>query len=270
MKVAALQMVSGVALQPNLRGRTPAAGAGGPGRGRSWRLPEYFCAMGLRRDEDKLALRDTMGDGRGAALSGAKRRASWACGSLAARCPWRGRSAARVQQLAGVLARGRMRGALRQDPPVSLRQRPRAASTRRARIAGRPGQRALCAAGARRPRVARGACSVCYDLRFPELYRDSACTGADLLLVPSAFTYTTGQAHWEVLLRARAMENLAYVLAPAPGRQARERPPHLGPQHAGRPLGAGAGPAGRGLGRGAWVTLDAAPSAPGAQPAAGA
>lgn len=59
--------------------------------------------------------------------------------------------------------------------------------------------------------------SVCYDLRFPELYRAHALAGADLMLVPSAFTHTTGQAHWEVLLRARAVENLAYVLAPAQG-----------------------------------------------------
>lgn len=57
--------------------------------------------------------------------------------------------------------------------------------------------------------------SVCYDLRFPELYR--AFGNCDLLLVPSAFTATTGQAHWEPLLRARAIENLAYVLAPAQG-----------------------------------------------------
>ena len=59
--------------------------------------------------------------------------------------------------------------------------------------------------------------SVCYDLRFPELYRHYAAHGADLLLVPSAFTHTTGQAHWEVLLRARAIENLAYVAAAAQG-----------------------------------------------------
>ena len=59
--------------------------------------------------------------------------------------------------------------------------------------------------------------SVCYDLRFPELYRQLSAKGADLLLVPSAFTYTTGQAHWEVLLRARAIENQAYVLAPGQG-----------------------------------------------------
>ena len=56
--------------------------------------------------------------------------------------------------------------------------------------------------------------SICYDLRFPELYR---ALKSDLLLVPSSFTHTTGQAHWEVLLRARAVENLAYVLAAAQG-----------------------------------------------------
>jgi nitrilase len=57
--------------------------------------------------------------------------------------------------------------------------------------------------------------SVCYDLRFPELYRAlGACT---LLVVPAAFTHTTGQAHWEVLLRARAIENQCYVLAAAQG-----------------------------------------------------
>ena len=59
--------------------------------------------------------------------------------------------------------------------------------------------------------------SVCYDLRFPELYRVLAREGAELLLVPSAFTHTTGEAHWEVLLRARAIENLAWVVAPAQG-----------------------------------------------------
>lgn len=59
--------------------------------------------------------------------------------------------------------------------------------------------------------------SICYDLRFPELYRRLAEQGADLLLVPAAFTHITGLAHWEVLLRARAIENQAYLLAPAQG-----------------------------------------------------
>jgi len=57
--------------------------------------------------------------------------------------------------------------------------------------------------------------SICYDLRFPELYR--AMQDVDLILIPSAFTETTGRAHWEALIRARAIENLAYVLAPAQG-----------------------------------------------------
>ena len=57
--------------------------------------------------------------------------------------------------------------------------------------------------------------SICYDLRFPELYR--AMKEVDIIVVPSAFTETTGKAHWETLIRARAIENLAYVLAPAQG-----------------------------------------------------
>jgi nitrilase len=57
--------------------------------------------------------------------------------------------------------------------------------------------------------------SICYDLRFPELYR--AMGEVDLILIPAAFTETTGKAHWESLIRARAIENLCYVLAPAQG-----------------------------------------------------
>ena len=57
--------------------------------------------------------------------------------------------------------------------------------------------------------------SICYDLRFPELYR--AMPGVDIIVVPSAFTATTGRAHFETLIRARAIENLAYVIAPAQG-----------------------------------------------------
>jgi predicted amidohydrolase len=66
--------------------------------------------------------------------------------------------------------------------------------------------------------------SVCYDLRFPELYRILAVRGARLLTIPSAFTLATGRDHWEVLLRARAIENQAFVLAP---NQVGEAPPHF-------------------------------------------
>jgi len=66
--------------------------------------------------------------------------------------------------------------------------------------------------------------SVCYDLRFPELYRILAVRGARILAIPSAFTRATGRDHWEPLLRARAIENQAFVLAP---NQVGEAPPHF-------------------------------------------
>jgi deaminated glutathione amidase len=65
--------------------------------------------------------------------------------------------------------------------------------------------------------------TVCYDLRFPELYRILAVRGATVITVPSAFTYETGKDHWEVLIRARAIENQAFVVAP---NQVGEAPPH--------------------------------------------
>jgi deaminated glutathione amidase len=75
----------------------------------------------------------------------------------------------------------------------------------------RPGERACLAEAA----GARIGMTVCYDLRFPHLYRDLAKAGAEILTVPAAFTVPTGRAHWEVLLRARAIETGAFVLAPA-------------------------------------------------------
>lgn len=59
--------------------------------------------------------------------------------------------------------------------------------------------------------------AVCYDLRFPEFFRRMVRKGADIIVTPSAFTAETGAAHWEVLLRARAIENLCYVIAPNQG-----------------------------------------------------
>jgi len=61
--------------------------------------------------------------------------------------------------------------------------------------------------------------SICYDLRFPELYRHMLDQGISIITVPSAFTWTTGQRHWELLLRARAVENLCYVIASNQGGQ---------------------------------------------------
>ncbi|MFQ5738007.1 MAG: carbon-nitrogen hydrolase family protein [Acidobacteriota bacterium] len=65
------------------------------------------------------------------------------------------------------------------------------------------------------PRLGKLGLSVCYDVRFPELYRHLSSQGAEVLFVPAAFTACTGKDHWEVLLRARAIENACYLIAPA-------------------------------------------------------
>jgi predicted amidohydrolase len=77
-----------------------------------------------------------------------------------------------------------------------------------------PGAAAVVAEG---PGGVRLGMTVCYDLRFPELFRALARAGAEIIAVPSAFTRPTGEAHWETLLRARAIETGAYVIAPAQG-----------------------------------------------------
>jgi nitrilase len=63
--------------------------------------------------------------------------------------------------------------------------------------------------------VGRVGLSICYDIRFPELYRRMVAAGAEIFTVPAAFTVPTGLVHWEILMRARAVENLCYVLASA-------------------------------------------------------
>ncbi|OZG70549.1 carbon-nitrogen hydrolase [Hahella sp. CCB-MM4] len=67
--------------------------------------------------------------------------------------------------------------------------------------------------------VGRVGLSICYDLRFPELYRKLSESGADWMVVPAAFTYRTGEAHWETLLRSRAIENQVYIVAAGQGGQ---------------------------------------------------
>lgn len=83
-----------------------------------------------------------------------------------------------------------------------------------------PGDKVMVAPTA----LGRVGLSVCYDLRFPELYRMLSALGAEVITIPSAFTLFTGKDHWEVLVRARAIENLSYVLAPAQvGRHSQNR-----------------------------------------------
>ena len=102
------------------------------------------------------------------------------------------------------------RGHVPQDPPVRRRGRRRVRSTP-SRRASRPATRRSSPTST----ASRVGLSICYDLRFPELYRSLALAGAEVLTVPANFTERTGRDHWEVLLRARAIENGAWVLAPS-------------------------------------------------------
>ncbi|SPE25885.1 putative enzyme [Burkholderiales bacterium] len=211
VRVAAVQMVSTASVERNLR----AAGqlideAARLGAGLVV-LPEYFCLMGMR-DRDKVALREADGMGPIQDFLGqqAARHGIWLVGGtlpLASAEPDRVFNSVLVFDPLG-------RRVARYDKIhlFSFRQGEEAYDESRTIAPGVEPVTVDCAIGETMIRVGL---SVCYDLRFPELYR--RLQGADLIVVPSAFTATTGQAHWETLLRARAIENLCYVLAPAQG-----------------------------------------------------
>jgi nitrilase len=212
VRVAAIQMVSTTRVEANLRAAgdliAQAAQAGAQLVG----LPEYFCLMGSR-DTDKVAAREA--DGRGPiqeflAAQAARHRIWLAGGTLPLVAP----QADRVMNSALVFDPTGQRVA-RYDKMHLFRFENGTESYDEARTIA-PGDQ-VTGFDVETPdgtRIRVGL-SVCYDLRFPELYR--ALGRCDLILVPAAFTAVTGRAHWETLLRARAIENLCYVLAPAQG-----------------------------------------------------
>jgi len=207
LKVAAIQMVSATDPAVNMAAAARLiAQAAGDGA-RVVVLPEYFCLLG-RKDTDKVAIREADGEGplQSFLSEQAARHAIWLVGGtvpLASTRPSRVRNSCLVYGPEGTRrARydkihlfGLDRGGERFDESATIE-------------AGRTP--VVCDVGPWRIGL-----SVCYDVRFPELYRN--LSPVDLIVVPSAFTYTTGQAHWEILLRARAIENQCYVLAPAQG-----------------------------------------------------
>jgi predicted amidohydrolase len=216
MKIAAIQMVSGIDRDTNLaearRLLTQVAEQGAE----LAVLPEYFCLMG-QRDGDKLLIRETPGQGpmQDFLAQAAQELGLWIVGGTLpldagepADGPARVFNSSLVYNPQGVcVARYDKIHLFRYD-----NGRERYDEARSLRPGTQPTSFELPSRDGHRWRIGL---SVCYDLRFPELYR--AYAGADLLLVPSAFTHVTGQAHWETLLRARAIENLAYVGAAAQG-----------------------------------------------------
>ncbi|HWD23753.1 MAG TPA: carbon-nitrogen hydrolase family protein [Burkholderiales bacterium] len=206
--VAAIQMVSGAALEANLaaaeRLLAAAAGAGA----RLAALPENFYLIG-RHETDKVKLRERDGSGpiQNFLSAAARKHRLWIVGGTAPiDCGKEGRisSACLVFDDAGVRA-------ARYDKMHLFRFDGGADERYDEARTLEPGTRALAVASP----FGRLALSVCYDVRFPELYRGLG--EFDALFVPSAFTVPTGRAHWETLLRARAIENQAYVIAPAQG-----------------------------------------------------
>jgi nitrilase len=207
VRVAAIQMVSAAEVAANLaqaEGLLEQAASAGA---RLAALPEFFPLMGLR-DTDKVAVRERVGGGPIQAFLSktARRLGMWIVGGsvpLEATVPDKVRNTCLVYDDTGELA-------ARYDK-IHLfgfdngRERYVESNTIE------PGRDVVVAESP----FGRIGLSICYDLRFPELYRGMG--PVTLITVPSAFTATTGAAHWEVLLRARAVENLAYVLAPAQG-----------------------------------------------------
>ena len=226
MKTAAIQMVSAPTLQANLDSAlgllTQAAQQGAE----LAVLPEYFCLLG-QRDTDKLGIQEVYGQGtiQQFLSDTARSLGLWIVGGTlpltigqtqpeSAAAP-----AARAEQVYNSSLAFSPAGlcVARYDKIHLFRFDNGQERYDESRVLQAGQQPVTFELASRDGHAWRIGMSICYDLRFPELYRGYARAGADLLLVPSAFTHTTGQAHWEVLLRARAIENQAFVVAAAQG-----------------------------------------------------
>ena len=207
MRVAAVQTVSGGDVEANLAQAEPLIRRAAAEGARLVVLPEYFGIFGARAT-DKLAVREADGDGRQQAFLArlAQEHAIWLVGGtvpIASGDPERVRSACLVYGPDG--------GRVARYDKIHLFAFARAEERYDEGRTIEPGTEVV----AIELPCGRVGLSVCYDLRFPELYRGMGTLA--LILVPAAFTATTGAAHWHLLLRARAVENQCYVLAAAQG-----------------------------------------------------
>lgn len=211
MKVAALQMVSAPEVATNLETARKLLREAADAGAELAVLPEYFCLMG-HKDTDKLAVREALGEGviQGCLAEAAREFGLWIVGGT---MPLVASDDAHVLNTSLVYSPQGERVA-RYDKIHLFRFDNGREQYDESRVIERGSQPVCFELASRDGRTWRIGMSVCYDLRFPELYRS---LNADVLLVPSAFTFVTGQAHWEILLRARAVENLAFVIAPAQG-----------------------------------------------------
>jgi nitrilase len=206
-RIAGVQMASGPNVQGNLHEAARLVAMAAEQGAKLVALPEHFAIMGMK-DRDKVAVREA--DGKGPIqqfLSDtAKKHKIWLVGGsvpLVASVPGKVRNSCLLYDDKGELV-------ARYDK-IHLFGLDLGNEHFHEETTIEPGGEVVIANSP----FGRLGLSVCYDLRFPELYR--SMKEVDIILVPSAFTETTGKAHWETLVRARAIENLAYVLAPAQG-----------------------------------------------------
>jgi nitrilase len=206
-RVAAVQMASGPNIEGNLNEAARLIEKAVDQGARLVALPEYFAIMGMR-DQDKVKVREKEGKGpiQEFLSSTAKRHKIWLVGgSVPMECP----SPDKVCNSCMVYdEKGKLVARYDKIHLFGFETGQERYSEQRTIEPGRDVVTVDSPFG-------RIGLSVCYDLRFPELYR--AMKEVDIILIPSAFTETTGKAHWETLIRARAIENLAYVVAPAQG-----------------------------------------------------
>jgi len=231
MRAAAIQMTSGPDVGQNLEQARELIEQAAARGARLVALPENFSFMGLK-DTDKRAVAEP--EGAGAAqdflAATAARLKLWIVGGTV---PLKAGADGRVAAASLVYDADGRRVARYDKIHLFDVDIPGRAESYRESANVAPGQRAVLIDTP----VGRLGLSVCYDVRFPELYRHLSAAGAQLLLVPSAFTSPTGRAHWEALLRARAIENLCYVIAPAQSGFSPRRPRDLRRQHDRRLLG---------------------------------
>lgn len=206
-RVAAIQMASGPSVTANLEEAARLIEEAAAQEAKLVVLPEYFCIMGMK-DTDKLTVREQPGSGQiqDFLSQTAKRLGIWLVGGsvpLASPDPDRVYNSCLVYDDRGMqVARydkihlfGLQMGNERYAEERTIK-----AGSQVVTVDSPFGRIGL---------------SICYDLRFPELFR--MMNGVDIILAPAAFTAITGKAHWEILVRARAVENMAYVIAPGQG-----------------------------------------------------
>jgi nitrilase len=207
VKIAGIQMASGPSVSANLSEAERLIEIAVNQGAKLVALPEYFAIMGMK-DTDKVSVRENEGSGKIQQFLSkmAKKHEIWLIGGsipLEAKASDKVRNSCLVYDPTGKLA-------ARYDK-IHLFGLDLGNEHYHEETTIEAGNKVVVLDTP----LGRIGLSICYDLRFPELFR--AMGEVDLIIVPSAFTDTTGKAHWETLVRARAIENLCYVLAPAQG-----------------------------------------------------